>query len=144
MFLTRKLFATCSGREIFKGTILKRQSRYLEVLSIYHIQRGEGQGSHIDYMDLQTHKQGKIHLSSKDTLETVELSPYEVETEKADLQKGVLVVTDSQYEKIEVPLGCAPWARTGVSAGIRLSILLDGDTFVKLTLPTDLKVSKRR
>ena len=139
-----RFFTTCVGREISKGDILKRQSRYLEVLSIYHVQRGEGQGSHIEVLDVQTHKQAKIHLSSKDTLETVDLTPYEVETERIDTKRDVLIVTNSQYEQIEVPLGFASWARAGVSPGIKLKILLDGQNFVKLTLPTNLKISKSR
>ena len=137
-----KGFATLTGRELEKGQIIKRGLRFLEILSLNHIQRGEGQGTHIEALDVQTLGHCRIHIKSKETVNTAELSSIDVEVESFDRKKDFLIVSTSNYERLEIPSSFAPWAKGGVCAGVRLKIVMDEDKFVKLTLPVNTQIRK--
>jgi len=135
-------FATVACRDLTKSDVLKRNGKYLEILSSSYVQKGEGQGMHIEFMDLQTHKRGKLHFKSSESAETTQLDSYPVEIESLDTAKGIITVSDSRHNRFQIPLGFASWAKQGVKVGTLLNLILEGDSFVKLSLPSDLKISR--
>jgi translation elongation factor P/translation initiation factor 5A len=140
--MSLRRFATIASKEIRKGDILKRNGKYIEIISAGYTQRGEGQGMHLEFMDLQTHKRGKWHLKSTETTEAVILDTYQVEVEHVSLDNGLITVSDSRHQKIDIPLAHAQWAKNGVAVGTLLRLILDGEKFVKLCLPSDFKISR--
>ena len=135
-------FATLVSREISRGDVIKRNDHYLEVLSARDVQKGEGQGMHLEYMDMQTHKRGKLHLKSTESAEKADIKSYPVEVESFDSSKNVLLISDARHNRIEIPAAFASWAKSGVKAGTLLNLILEGENFVKLTLPVDVKVTR--
>lgn len=135
-------FGTLVSKEISRGAVIKRNEHYLEVLSARYVQRGEGQGMHLEFMDVQTHKRGKLHLKSTETAEKAELDSYPVEVESFDKARGMLVLSDARHNRIDIPVAFATWAKEGVKTGTLLNLILDGEKFVKLTLPADVKVTR--
>jgi translation elongation factor P/translation initiation factor 5A len=136
-------FATVICRDLRKGTILKREGKYLEILTSLYVQRGVGQGLHVDVMDIQTLKRGKIYLKSDENAETAELDTYQVEVESVDLKHGFLNVSDARSNIINIPLAFASWAKKGAKPGTLLQLITDGEVFVKLSLPLDFKVVRK-
>jgi translation elongation factor P/translation initiation factor 5A len=138
-----RTFATVVSKQVRKGAILKVDGRYLEIVSSQYIQRSTGQGLHLEYMDFQTHKRGKLYLKSDETAEVAELETYTVEVESVDHEKGVLKVSDPRSNIVDIPLAFASWAKDGAKPGTLLQLITDGEAFVKLTLPVDLKVVRK-
>ena len=119
-----------------------RDGKYIEVINASYTQKGSGQGMHLEFMDFQSHKRGKWHLNSAESADTATVDTYQVEVERVDLTAGTLTVSDARHNKIDIPLAHAPWAKSGVAAGTLLRLILDGEKFVKLCLPSDFKISR--
>ena len=136
MNLVSRYFSTLA-----KGATVQHKGRYLEVLSCLHIQKGEGQGTHIEFIDLQTFKRGKLHAKKGEEFPTVDLTHFEVEL--VEVTASHARVADRSYQQIDIPINLAPWTRA-VAQGTQLQLLMEGDNFVRLSPPCDLKFVKSR
>ena len=130
-----RYFGTIASRDIIKGTVLKRNDHYMEVVSTNWIPCRDGQGMHLELLDVQTHKRSKLHLGLKDTAEEVSLDSYPVEIESLDLSNQTLNVSDTRHNIVKIPLAFAQWAKSGVKPGTLLNMVLHGETFIKLSKP---------
>lgn len=135
MFI-RRFFST-----VPKGTVIHHKNRYLEVLSSLHIQRGEGQGTHVEFIDLQTFKRGKLHARKGEEFPTVELTHLEVEM--SSVSETQVTVVDRKYQPIEFPITLAPWAKS-VARGTQMQLVMAEGNFVRLSPPADLKFIKSK
>ena len=89
-------------------------------------------------MDLNTAKIGRLKLGVQQRLEKPELERRKLSVQFVDKERGVIVAADENYEQFELPLKLAAGAETLLEPGTALGVTLDGETPVKIALPSNI------
>ncbi|KAL8436232.1 hypothetical protein Efla_003762 [Eimeria flavescens] len=141
-----RCFASITASEARQGNWLIVDGRRVEVTEFRLTKSGRGAASvSLSYVDLETLKSGSQAFSVQKKLEKIEPEKHVLQVMYVDAEGGVVVLADSDFEEVRVPLRLfgGPAVAEQLTPELQVPVLMHQGEALKVQLPPSILAALR-